>query len=265
MSAHHTSPLRPHGEDLLKVNSHQIPFPNPLTHYLTTFLPKAALSDPFSVPPDLPRVSPSQPQSPPPPDAHNPSDPAAPVPTPAEPSSSSSLSSSASISVSAEEQEAWRGEYDAQVVEWRRQSADVRARAEAERARWEERRAREREEQQALQRQRQMQEQAPRADNTGVSVSAESPSTSTSEWEAVSVGTTQQSAASVLIPSFLSTSTGPNASGGESESAPSRSQQEGPSIQVTSYSTLSPFPPMTCTCYFFSSPPFVLCPCVLRT
>ncbi|KAF8501618.1 hypothetical protein F5888DRAFT_1673895 [Russula emetica] len=193
-SAHHTSPLRPHGEDLLK----------------------AALSDPFSVPPDLPRVSPSQPQSPssppPPLDSHPASDPTAPV---TEPSSSSSPS--ASISVSSEEQEAWRGKYDAQVVEWRRQSADVRARAEAERARWEERRAREREQQQQ---QQALMQGIPRA-NTGVS--AESPSTSTSEWEAVSVGTTQRSASS--------------------ESAPSHSQQEGPPTQNLPRSTSSNAPP----------------------
>jgi hypothetical protein len=112
------------------------------------------------------------------------------------------------------------------VLEWRRQSADIRARAEAGRAQWEERRARGREEKekkQALQqRERQMQE-IPRAD-TGVS--AESPSISTSEWEAVSVGTTQQSA-SVLIP-------GPStdASGG-GERAPSSHSQEGPPTQVS--------------------------------
>jgi len=108
-----------------------------------------------------------------------------------------SSSPSGSISVSAAEQEAWKVKYDAQVVEWRRQSADVRAHAEAERARWEERRAREYEELQALQSQKQGQE-IPHAD-TGVSVSGESASASTSEWEAVSVGTTQQSA-SVLVP-----------------------------------------------------------------
>jgi hypothetical protein len=38
MSAHHTSPLRPHGEDLLKVNSHQMPFPNP-SHTLSNHFP----------------------------------------------------------------------------------------------------------------------------------------------------------------------------------------------------------------------------------
>ena len=223
-------------------------------HTLSNHFPtiKAALLDPFSVPPDLPRVSPSQPQSPPPPaDDHLPSDPAAPAPAPAPAElSSSSSSPSASISVSSEEQEAWRGEYDAQVVEWRRQSGDARARAEAGRARWEERRAREREEQQALQRQRQMQGEIPRADtdnaSVSVSASAESPSTSTGEWEAVSVGTTQQSAASVLIPS-LSTSTGPDASGGENDaSTHSHSQQEGsPHTQVTSF-------------FFYPSSPFVL-------
>src|SRR5713226_7279854 len=100
MSGHHTSPLRPHGEDLLKVCSKYCP-PNPLA--LPNHFPiKAALSDLFSVPPDLPRISLSQPQSPPPPppetpssDAHPPSDSAPPVPAPAASAteSSSSLSS----------------------------------------------------------------------------------------------------------------------------------------------------------------------------
>lgn len=111
------------------------------------------------------------------------------------------------------------------MVEWRRQSADVRTRAEAERARWEALRAREREEQQ---RQSQRQ-QIPRADTTGVSgvsATAESPSVSTSEWETVSVGATQQGASA----------TGPDASGGESAPLHSHSQEGGPptTTQVTS-------------------------------
>lgn len=122
------------------------------------------------------------------------------------------------------------------MLEWRRQSADVRARAEAGRAWWEERRARERKEkekQALLQGERPMQE-IPRAD-TGVSASAsaESPSISTSEWEAVSAGTTQQSA-SLLIPSPST-----DASGGEN--APSSHSHEGPPAQVTSFLTLPSF------------------------
>lgn len=39
MSAHHTSPLRPHGEDLLKVNPHQYR-PQIPSHSLTTSLPE---------------------------------------------------------------------------------------------------------------------------------------------------------------------------------------------------------------------------------
>jgi hypothetical protein len=188
--------------------------PSPNLHPLYYFPIKAALSDPFSVPPDLPRVSPTQAAAaaapptaaPPSPDAPSPSGPSAPASaTTSEPSSSSWSSSSPSASVTTPaEQEAWRAEYEEQVVEWRRQSADVRAHAEAERARWAGRRAREREEQLARGR-----PDVSRAE-TGVSASGETASTTTSEWEAVPSVTTQQSA-SVLPPSTsTSTSTAPD-------------------------------------------------------
>ncbi|KAG2355043.1 hypothetical protein BDR07DRAFT_1394707 [Suillus spraguei] len=48
------------------------------------------------------------------------------------------------------EEDAWKGEYEAQVEEWRAQSAEARAKAERERVRWEQIRKREAEERQAL-------------------------------------------------------------------------------------------------------------------
>ncbi|KAI0254951.1 hypothetical protein BJV78DRAFT_1279580 [Lactifluus subvellereus] len=194
MSDHHTSPLRPEDEDLLQVSSPTATGapPNGLsaqarpltvtTHSPTHPLPQAALLDPFSVP-NLRRVSPSQPAESAPPTTELPPPAAAAAAAAAAPNtapeslSSSLLSSSSSVSAAAAKQEAWKAEYEAQVVEWRRQSAAVRARAEAERARWEERRAHER-------------TVAPGAAGAGAaggaSVSGQSTSASASEWEAVS-------------------------------------------------------------------------------
>ena len=223
--------------------------PSPNLHPPYYFPIKAALSDPFSVPPDIPRVSPTQAAAPPPappttaappsPDAPSPSDPSAPASaTTSEPSSSYwSSSPSASASVTPAEQEAWRAEYEEQVVEWRRQSADVRAHAEAERARWADRRAREREEQLARGR-----PDVSRAE-TGVSASGETASTSASEWEAVPSVTTQQSAS--VLPPGASASTAPDPEPRGRSGAPAHlHSQQGSRTQVH---LLFPFP-------FLSSP-----------
>jgi len=231
MSEHRTIPLLPEGEDLLQASSHP-PFSEliqlQLTHTHTT--QQAALSDPFSIPPNLPRVSPSQP----PPS----SEPTTPPETPA--SVLSLLSSpSTSISVSSAEQEAWRISHEAQVSEWRQQSARERVRAEAVRARWEEQR---RLEQAAQQQQGQRQGQGQqgqvgyggggsgggvtRGDSImSVSVSGESASaTSVSgEWEAVSQRSASASASALASSTAASPSPPDNAPG--VRSAPSHSLQ----------------------------------------
>lgn len=69
---------------------------------------------------------------------------------------STSLSDAPSIALEVSEgsemveEDAWKGEYEAQVEEWRAQSAEARAKAERERVRWEQIRKREAEERQAL-------------------------------------------------------------------------------------------------------------------
>ena len=169
MADNHKSPLRPEGEDLLQVHS----FTFSVSPFLTVSLPsQAALSDPFSVP-DLTRASPFQHASSAPPPPPPVSTDAAP-PDPSDPPAATSPESS----VSPAEFDAWKAEYESQVVEWRRQSATVRARAEAERARWEERRARE-----------QQQQQQQRRDTSDASAGQLSrTNTGTSEWESVSPG-----------------------------------------------------------------------------
>lgn len=148
MADNHKSPLRPEGEDLLQ----------------------AALSDPFSVP-NLPRVSPFQPANPAAPPETAPPGPSDEVLSPTVATTATTPESS----VSPEQFEAWKAEYESQVVEWRRQSATVRARAEMERARWEERRAHEQTHAGEDVRQRQD------THTSGTSIG-----TSTSDWEAVS-------------------------------------------------------------------------------
>ncbi|KAI9511846.1 hypothetical protein F5148DRAFT_203464 [Russula earlei] len=164
MSDHNPAPLLPEGEDLLQ----------------------AALSDPFSVPPNLSRVSPSQSPHTSVPSSRPAGAGSSTTSTTTPPEPPTSSSSSSSISVSAAEQDAWRAEYEAHVADWRQQSADVRARAEADRARWAERRERERAEQ-ALRLQKggaAAGDGGARADMSA-SVGGESVSAG-SEWEAVS-------------------------------------------------------------------------------
>ncbi|ETW83101.1 hypothetical protein HETIRDRAFT_426508 [Heterobasidion irregulare TC 32-1] len=112
--ADHSSPLQSDGEDLLQ----------------------AALSDAFSIS-DLPRESAvtqtsysqdSEPKS------------------EAVAESAEGTEGASPPPASAEQHDAWKAEYEANVAQWRRQSAEARERSEAERARWEEVRAREREE-----------------------------------------------------------------------------------------------------------------------
>ena len=195
MSDHDTSPLHPEADDLLQVSSqYPLPLQSTLRQQTNSFTrytyPQAALSDPFSDPPDLSRVSPQQPS-----ESSEPAGAPASAPVATPPSEAPSSLSSSSISVSAAEQEAWRAGYEAQVAEWRRQSADVRTRAESERARWEERRARERGEQQAGAGATAGRREVPARADTSTSVS-------TSEWEAVS----QRSESGVLASSSTAAS-----------------------------------------------------------
>ncbi|KAG2133643.1 uncharacterized protein EDB93DRAFT_1242789 [Suillus bovinus] len=74
----------------------------------------------------------------------------------AAPAAPTSLSATPAVTLEVQEgsetieEDAWKGEYEAQVEEWRAQSAEARAKAERERARWEQIRKREAEERQAL-------------------------------------------------------------------------------------------------------------------
>jgi hypothetical protein len=147
-------------------------FQHPCTLFLTflSVCSQAALSDPFSVP-NLPRVSPFQPANPAAPPETAPPGPSDEVLSPTVATTATTPESS----VSPEQFEAWKAEYESQVVEWRRQSATVRARAEMERARWEERRAHEQTHAGEDVRQRQD------THTSGTSIG-----TSTSDWEAVS-------------------------------------------------------------------------------
>jgi hypothetical protein len=168
MADNHKSPLRPEGEDLLQVSHFSTPA-RPFSPFLSV-CSQAALSDPFSVP-NLPRVSPFQPANPAAPPETAPPGPSDEVLSPTVATTATTPESS----VSPEQFEAWKAEYESQVVEWRRQSATVRARAEMERARWEERRAHEQTHAGEDVRQRQD------THTSGTSIG-----TSTSDWEAVS-------------------------------------------------------------------------------
>ncbi|KAG6334222.1 hypothetical protein ID866_4866 [Astraeus odoratus] len=97
---------------------------------------QSALEHPFE-PPEVP-VQPALPPSTGPIEATTPTAGAAPVATgPVEPSG-------------AEEEDPWKGEFEAQVEEWRAKSAEARTKAEHERARWETIRKHEEEERLAL-------------------------------------------------------------------------------------------------------------------
>ncbi|KAI0303731.1 hypothetical protein B0F90DRAFT_1816012 [Multifurca ochricompacta] len=153
VSDHHTSPLRPEGEDLLQVSS-----------ALGSLLRHQS-------PPHLPPSQPAESTKP----ISGTQTPPESIPTPTSPESS----------VSAAGYEAWKVEYETQVAEWRRQSATVRARAETERARWEERKAHEREaEEEEKEEGREVEGEERRGLRADRSVTDES--ASTSEWEAVS-------------------------------------------------------------------------------
>jgi len=161
-------------------------------------------------------------------------------------------SPSASISVSPAEQESWRAGYEAQVSEWRQQSAGVRARAEAERARWEELRKLERAEQARLQQQQQQQGQVgyggggdggvARGDSI-MSVSVSATSASSGEWEAVSQRSTSAGASAPASSTAVSASPPDNAPGIRSAPSDSRQSSEPQRPQTLPRSTSSPSAP----------------------